>query len=365
MPEETKVVAAPTQNTAEDALARARGYLNAFAAEAVKDSGLESEPQAEPEAIAPPDPAPEEEAEPAEGVEGEAPAEEQPEEAPSEEVEAEPEIPGVTPEVQESINKRIGKEVAKTKAEREQREALETRLKELEAQIQNAPTAEPKVVSTSMPLAEVVDLGKLEKLKADQKGLRNQVIDLLDSVEDEPQRVERELRASGVILKDESGEEDFSVARMRRTLKTIDRNVRKTLEEQIPAREEFLKTESQLKAQVFEQVPELKNPSSSRARIMHQVLQDFPEVKLNPKWPLFVAGQVLFIEGLQKSQAVKAGKPAAKAASTPSAAPKIPARPKSSPAPLRKDDAESQSLHKAMMSGDKEARIKLLQKMVG
>lgn len=360
---------------AEDALARARSYLNEFATKVVSDSFPPDEPQVvvEPEAKA--DPAVETATEePAAPTEGETPAIEQ---APTEpaaetppEEEAEPEVPGLTPEVQESINRRIGREVAKTKAQTEAREALEAKLKELEGTVQSLSSrpSEPTVVASNVPFADL-DVEKLAKVKENQQGLKDQVSSLLDQVEDDPNGVEQELRSAGVALKGPDGMDDYSVARMRRTLRDINRNVSKALEKDIPSRESFLKVESETRGLVANELPELKNPASERSRKMHSILQQIPEIKLNPKWPLFVAGQILFLEGMEKVKAAQAKAPAGatKAPASP-VAPKIPARPKATPGavtPKAREEASEQALRKAMLSGDKNARLALLEKLVG
>lgn len=337
------------------------------------------EPEPKPEPTAEPEPEEGTEPKPEEGAEEPVPEEAEPAPEPEPDAAAdeteEDDTPGLTPEVQESINKRIGKEVAKTKAEREAKEALSAQMAQLKTTLEElqGKSGEPRVVSPSQPLSEIETIGKLEKFKAEQTELKETVVDLLESVEDDAPRVERELRANGVIPRSPDGQEDFSGPAMRKVLRQIDRNLTRVVGQQIPAREAFLKAEKELRDQVYQELPELANPASDRARKMRSILEQIPEIKLNPKWPLFVAGQVLFLEGIEKAKkaapANGAGgvKPPAKP--NPGTGPKIPAKPKSTPASSAakvKSEAEEAALYKQMVTGSgeasKEARLRLLER---
>lgn len=372
-PEATETSAKPLQ-TVGDALAKARGYIEAFSADAVAASYPElrtkpvaAAPLEEPEEPeVPVTPAATEES----AEEPKAPEETQEEPKPAEETAEADEEFSVPPEIQESINKRIGKEVGKTKAERELREQAETRASQLEAELNQLRGAPPErqVVSTSMPLAEVVDLSSLQRTKNEAQGLKAQVEDLLATVEDDPQEVESKLRGAGIapekyFPKSEPDEEDYSVKRMRRTLRRIDNNLRQTLERYVPEREAFLKTESELKDRLYKEMPEVRNPTSERGKIMHDVLSMFPEVKLNPRWPLLVGAQVMFLEAAAKTKAQTNGTTPV----TKPTAPKIPAKPKSAPntaTTAAKKDTEMGDLRTQILKGDSEARVQYLQRLL-
>jgi hypothetical protein len=347
--------------------------MERFAAEAVKDSNFEPANEADaPEEPVKPEPKAEVEPEPEESSEADTETEsEEPEQAESkedaeegsEDEESTETGESLPPEVQASVDRRIGKEVAKTKAEKEAREALENKLRDLEVQLselRESKPAETVVVKSDMPLAEVGDVRSLHAKKTEAQSLRDQVTDMLESVEDDPEMVEQKLRKAGVVLKDQTGEDDYSVKRMRRELRGLDSNLRKTIEQHIPQRETFLKSQSEMMAQIQQEVPELKNPTSERSKIFRSILEQIPEIKLNPKWPMFVAGQTLFVEAMAKAKQDAAGKTKPKTAN----APKIPAKPKSSPVPTKAKDAEVLDLKKRMMGGDSEARIKLLEAML-
>lgn len=375
VPDPKRATVNPPLQTVGDALERARDYIKTFAAEAVAGSYpslAQEEEAAAPKAIAPvaepEEPAEEKEESPAQ------PPEETPEETEEESKPEEPsadeeqdteeeEAPAIAPEIQESINKRIGKEVAKTKAASEKATAAEARVKELEALLGELRSVPPErqVVKEASPLSEVTDVQALTKRKTEVQSLKAQVEDLLEIVEDDPEEVESKLKAASIVLRNEQGEEDYSVKRMRKTLRQMDSGLRQTLERHIPEREGFIKEEAQLREKVFEQLPELRNPISERSKIFRSVLEQLPEIKLNPKWPLFVAGQVLFLESLAKSQAQTNGKKPVVAP------PKIPAKPKSAPSPSTpksKKAGELMNLKEQMLKGNSEARVKYLQSIL-
>jgi hypothetical protein len=253
-------------------------------------------------------------------------------------------------EVQEKINRRIGKEVAKTKAERDQREAMEARLAEAEAKLAEKPSGASRPAS---PLGDVHDLGKLEgeKLKAEQA--MEQAEDLLVQLEDDPAAVETALRTAKIELKGEDGREDFSEARMKKFLRSIKTNADRTLRRTIPERERFIKTAEQAAAQAVEFLPELKDQKSTQAKLFAQALADVPELQRHPQWPLMAVIGVLGRQKLDEMIAARKKVPAAPAKRelpvkipTPRAQPA--AVPRNKPAPV-----DANALADALLNGDK------------
>jgi len=391
MPETTTTTAigsveSPDKAT-ETALAGARSYLERFAKETVEQSVwkdpveagspevAETETETEEGREITPDPNKKEESEevPATEDESEETTEaETPEESPEEEGEEgdEGEVAGITPEIQESINRRIGKEVAKTKAEREAKTALEQKLQELTAQYEQLKTAPPeqRVVKANGPLADVTDLKVLSQKRAEALEVKEQVTELLENVEDDPGAVEAALRQARITVRDESGQEDYSVGRMRKTLRQIDRNIRKTLDE-IPHRENHLKTEAEILTKLHTEImPELKDPTSQRSKIWNQLKSDFPEAMLNPKWPVLLMMSTAYLEAMKNTPTSPNPKPAPVV--KPKTPPvKIPAKPKSAPPPTKAKEAQMAALKEQMVSGktpeaQREARVALLQNML-
>lgn len=216
-------------------------------------------------------------------------------------------------EVQEKINRRIGKEVAKTKAEREQREAIEAKLADAEARLAERVQSPKTKVHGS--LADIHEPEKLEgeKLKAEQA--MEQAEDLLAQLEDDPDAVAEALREAKVdaqMPKDSEGNPDFSELGMKKFLRAVKTNADRMIRRAIPEREKFLKSASQAAEQAVQLVPELKDPKSPQAKLFRQALVDLPEIQNHPQWPLMA---VLGVLGRQKLDELIAAK--TKASATP------------------------------------------------
>lgn len=260
---------------------------------------------------------------------------------------------------QQKINKRIAKEVAKTKAERERAEQLETRLKELEAKAVEAVPA--PVPTQANPLAHITDVKQLVAERAKAEEAREQAEELLDTLQDEPERVEAALRAAKVELKDELGAEDFSVNRMKQFLKTVKREARNVSERAVPQQAQYLDAMQKSRAMAEELVPELKDAKSPRSQKYQEVLKAFPEIRSQPWWPMAAAVQVVGLEALEAQRKASAT-PVAKA--KPPLPVKIPA-PKAAPnAAVRKPNTVDDDTYSRAVEGDKNARLKVIQSMM-
>lgn len=364
-------------NPVADALSRAKAYTLQFATEVASESyppeqtqeaaSLKPEPKEQDQEEAEEttqDPVAEETAEEeAEEAVPEQYAQATAEQSDEDEPAEDEQIIELAPEIQQSINKRIGKEVAKTKAERKAREDAQRRVAELEAALGEKTEGEARVVRVESPLSEIFDQSGLRKKQEEVEGLKQDVAELLDSVEDDPDDVAAQLRAARI----DAG--DYSPRAMKRALRHLNKNLDKVLTKEIPARAEFLKIETELKAKVFEQMPELRNPASTTARAWRQVLEQVPELKLNPRWPLFAAALTAYAQAAAQSASATSPKTAANGKAKPTAnapPPKIPAKAKSTPAAAKPGGKETEQarLRELMLQGDPEARVKLLQSML-
>lgn len=366
MAKDSTVVADPPQNTAEQALANARGYLSKIASELVGEDPEQPEAAAEPaedteaeEPKAEADEAAEESAEQAEGEkpEGDGEAEAVDAEAESESEEAEDPLPA---NVQEAINKRIGKEVAKTKAEKEAREALEAQLSQLRQEVEElrstpAQPAAPR--QSSGPFDRIDDIRTLQAEKLKAQDVVEQVSDLMDQVSDDPETVVAQMRANGIQVQDESP------SAVKSMLRGIKRNAEKAVTQLIPQREQYLKSHQQAMAQVLQGYPVLADRSHPVTKLFRDFVEAFPGIKENPNWPQVAAFQAAQLHA--SIEAKSKAKPASTAAKP--VPPKIPAKPKgAAPAPAKKA-VDAEALRKRIVESggtDSDARIKYLQSLV-
>lgn len=241
------------------------------------------------------------EAAPAESVEPEAPEPE----AQAEETEAEDDsVPSqIPPEVQKNINKRIGKEVAKRKAlEAQLNEAkLElARQSQQQQQAQPAPVPIAPLPQGTVPLAQIEDFNGLQNLAQQAKEAKRFAQQQLAKTNFEP------IQMGDQVLD-------------REALNTIIINAEKTLEDDIPARTQFLQQRNQAQQLAYEKFPFLKDKSSPEYVAAQQAYLQMPWLKNLPNADWIIGVQ---IEGLKALQAKEKGKPkAGKAQVIPSSKP--------------------------------------------
>ena len=208
---------------------------------------------------------------------------------PSQEVETsdgEADVPSqdITPELQKKIDKRIGKEVAK-------RKALESRLAQLESQIgekNSSPTAEqtaqkpaPAQMPANVPLAQIDDFQALASLQQQAKEAKRFAQDQLDRDDFEP------IQVGDTVLG-------------RSELKAILRNAEKTLDDDIPARTQFLTQKQQSQQVAHQMFPYLKDKSAPEYVLAQQALSQMPWMKNLPNADWIIGVQ---IEGLRSLDA--------------------------------------------------------------
>ena len=208
---------------------------------------------------------------------------------PSQEVETsdgEADVPSqdITPELQKKIDKRIGKEVAK-------RKALESRLAQLESQMgekNSSPTAEqtaqkpaPAQMPANVPLAQIDDFQALASLQQQAKEAKRFAQDQLDRDDFEP------IQIGDTVLG-------------RSELKAILRNAEKTLDDDIPARTQFLTQKQQSQQVAHQMFPYLKDKSAPEYVLAQQALSQMPWMKNLPNADWIIGVQ---IEGLRSLDA--------------------------------------------------------------
>ena len=190
----------------------------------------------------------------------------------------------ITPELQKKIDKRIGKEVAK-------RKALESRLAQLESQMgekNSSPAAEqtaqkpaPAQMPANVPLAQIDDFQALASLQQQAKEAKRFAQDQLDRDDFEP------IQIGDTVLG-------------RSELKAILRNAEKTLDDDIPARTQFLTQKQQSQQVAHQMFPYLKDKSAPEYVLAQQALSQMPWMKNLPNADWIIGVQ---IEGLRSLDA--------------------------------------------------------------
>lgn len=189
------------------------------------------------------------------------------------------------PKLQEKINKRIGREVAK-------RKQLEAQVQQLQAQVTAVvpPKEETKTVTvpTNMPLADVPDQAGLAEVQRVARENQRVAEELLD----------RDDIAQGVKL----GDQTYTKA----DLKAIVRQSRIVLEDQVPARQQFLTAQEQGRKQAQEQFPYLKDRTSPQYLEHQAALRANPWLLAQPNADWIAAVQLEGVRALAaKAEAAK------------------------------------------------------------
>ena len=221
-----------------------------------------------------------------------------PEEAPAESAAAEPQaeaqaedsgeadVPSqdITPELQKKIDKRIGKEVAKRKALEAQLNEIKVAMAQAQSQQQSQPAAQPAPLAplpSNVPLAQIEDPQALVALQQQAKEAKRFAQEQLDRDDFEPFKM-----GNQVINRD--------------ALKTILRNAEKTLEDDIPARAQFLQSKLQVSQAAYEKFPFLKDKSTPEYVMAQQAYIAMPWLKNLPQADWIIGVQ---IEGLKAMEA--------------------------------------------------------------
>ena len=285
-----------------------------------------------------PEAAPAESAEPeAKSAEEAAPAAETTEETEGNDVPSH----DITPELQKKIDKRIGKEVAKRKALEAQLNELKLAVAQQQAQQQPAPP--PPIAPLpqgTVPLAQIEDVSGLVQLQQQAKEAKRFAEEQLDREDFEPVRV---------------GENILDKA----ALKTIIRNANKTLEDDIPARYQFLQAKNQAQQVAYERFPFLKDKSAPEYVMAQQAYIAMPWLRNLPNADWIIGVQIEGLKALEakeKSKAAKApAKPAPTASSKPPAGQSIVStggsEPRTAASSREKNSLEAQRAHMSKKGG--------------
>ena len=186
------------------------------------------------------------------------------------------------PELKNKIDKRIGKEVAK-------RKALEAKVNELTLAMQQQgqvsqeqqPVPLTPLPQGTAPLAQIENIADLGKLHQQAKEAKRFAQEQLDRDDFEPFRM-----GETVVNRD--------------ALKTILRNAEKTLEDDIPARAQFLQTKNQAQQVAFEKFPFLRDKSAPEYVQAQQAYMAMPWLRNLPNADWIIGVQ---IEGLKALEA--------------------------------------------------------------
>lgn len=231
-----------------------------------------------------------------------------------------------TPEQQDLLNRRIGKELAKTRAIQAQMEEAKAKVAELEARInqratepektQEAPA--PVVVLGNQPLSNVNDFAVLAQTKQTAKEAIRYVEGVLDDPDqwrnlDVPDPKTGETRQ---IKVHQIGDKLWTEFDMKRSM----REARVTLEDHIPAREQFLLVRQKTSQVAHNEFPWLKDKSTPEYQQHRAALRDPANawIQALPNADYIAAVQ---IEGLKSIAARRAAMEAA--AKAPAVKPKI------------------------------------------
>ncbi len=192
---------------------------------------------------------------------------------------------------EKKIEKRIGKEIAK-------RRALEAQVAELQAQLtqkasqseQPAQPAPAQPLPSNVPLAQIEDFQSLQTLRDQAKEAKRFAQEQLDRDDFEPVRV-----GDTVLGKAE--------------LKAILRNAEKTLDDDIPARAQFLTQKGEAQKLAHQMFPYLKDKQAPEYVLAQQALSQMPWMRNLPNADWIIGVQ---IEGLKALEAKQKAKPESK-----------------------------------------------------
>jgi hypothetical protein len=243
----------------------------------------ETAPQPAPvEAEAPPDSFPEVNA-----------PEDQPAETPGEPKDGTALSHELPPELQAKIDKRIGKEVAR-------RKTLEEENARLKAQLSQPPTQSatpPPAPSPDEPLGHVTDVQALAQEHHNIKEVKRW--------------------AQAQLLREDGSEsiEAYGRTWSRQDLQATVLNADRVLEDQIPARFQFLQARSQAEVNARQTFPWLNDPQSAEYAEYQAAFKQYPMLAKMPDAPFVVAVQITGRQALQKQQEAAAA--AAKKKQTP------------------------------------------------
>lgn len=265
---------------------------------------------------------PEEDAEESEESDGEAlesdedAEEDDAEEDDSDEEAGKDEHEALPPEVQKALDKRIGKEVRKRKELEEQMALRDSRIADLEAELDAAKSG------GSVPVPADVHPLMLVDSEADVQAFVKKTDEMLDWLEDH--------RDEG--YEPEEGE-GYTPAQIRKRIREIERERASV----VPAAKDRLTTLSKAREDARSAYPELAKADSELSLELRKLVREQPALKLLPDWPLRLADMLNGAKLRQKPNKEKSPKVKVRAPAIPTSPP--PGR-KVTPAPRQSNEVD-------------------------
>jgi hypothetical protein len=149
---------------------------------------------------------------------------------------------------------------------------------------------------TNSPVQNPLGNLKTDKELQDAAGLSERRLEFAENMEDllleDADQVENVLREQGVELKDNDGDEDFSLERMTRFVREIRRDSERKLNKWIPQRGAEIKQAKEFNAQAEKLYPWLNKEDSQEMKLFNQVLSASPQAALAPNYKLELARYV-------------------------------------------------------------------------
>ena len=191
----------------------------------------------------------------------------------------------------EWFQRRIDRFTKKLRLAEEERDELEGRVQDLSSKLE-----QNNQQLTNSPVQNPLGNLKTDKELQDTAGLSERRLEFAENMEDllleDADQVENVLREQGVELKDEDGDEDFSLERMTRFVREIRRDSERKLNKWIPQRGAEIKQAKEFNAQAEKLYPWLNKEDSQEMKLFNQVLSASPQAALAPNYKLELARYV-------------------------------------------------------------------------
>lgn len=219
--------------------------------------------------------------------------------------------------------KRIKKFSAKEHELKSELETLQTELDELKG---NPPAGAPAPAAGANPLANLRTETDLAAKASEAEGLLDLVDDLLIALPRSPDSVARRLREQKIDLRDDENNEDFSPERMDEYLRTVRRNLDRTVRVHVPAQREHLRAAKRFDDSAAQNFPFVSDRKAPEHAVVQEVLNYFGAgIKSRPDWKVVVGVHTLGLIAWRARQAkAKAPKVAPKPAPRSAAATLLP-----------------------------------------
>lgn len=266
-----------------------------------------------------------------------------------------PEEPGEE-QLPKGVKRRIDKLTAQKTELRQRAETAESRIAQLEQEMETLKTGQPAAAAPESPngLNNITDAAALAKYEESAR----QLIRNIDRYQRNAMRPEDRKRFEGYLA--EQGLFDSSAGEPDGPgLSDLRYAAEDTLQQHIPARRQFLQEQAAWDPRITENFPFLKDRSSPDYQQFQQVARMIPEVKRFPHWKLIVGTYLL---GLKQLEAKLANKPNGKPAARPPVPPRVPSSASAQPETRAGAGAQTEALRKkALETGsrdDMEAWVK-------